>query len=193
MLWLRPQEECRAWDISSVVFSAGMWDMYQPMLRADFRLFDEYEHQQPGQGGGGAQPPFGFPLHAYWGARDGRVSRHMVQASGLLDCCCRQAAWERQQRRCTRVSSPLAAVCAGGPGGCVAVRLEGSAASPARRLPPQPWLQGWSRFTAGGFSLTEVQGNHLWPLDRTAKAQWLADIAARLAAPELARQLLHAA
>jgi hypothetical protein len=36
------QDECRGWDISDVVFSAGMWGMYQPMLRADFKLFDEY-------------------------------------------------------------------------------------------------------------------------------------------------------
>jgi hypothetical protein len=42
LLLLLLQDECRGWDISDVVFSAGMWGMYQPMLRADFKLFDEY-------------------------------------------------------------------------------------------------------------------------------------------------------
>jgi surfactin synthase thioesterase subunit len=42
LLLLLLQDECRGWDISDVVFSAAMWGMYQPMLRADFKLFDEY-------------------------------------------------------------------------------------------------------------------------------------------------------
>lgn len=42
-------EECRGWDISDVVFSAGMWPMYQPLLRGDFTIFDEYEFQHAGR------------------------------------------------------------------------------------------------------------------------------------------------
>lgn len=97
---ISPQEECRAWDISEVVFSQGMWGMYQPMLRGDFTLFDEYEFTGPqpgvqppgrgdglnggGSGGGGSQqPPFEFPIHAFWGTRDRRVTREMVQVRAV--------------------------------------------------------------------------------------------------------------
>ena len=37
------QDECRAWDINNIIFEPSMWTMYQPMLRADFSLFDSYE------------------------------------------------------------------------------------------------------------------------------------------------------
>ncbi len=37
------QEECKGWDINDVVFSPSLWSMYEPLLRADFRLFDEYQ------------------------------------------------------------------------------------------------------------------------------------------------------
>lgn len=43
------KDECREWDISEVVFSAGMWPMYQPLLRADFTIFDEYEYTHQGK------------------------------------------------------------------------------------------------------------------------------------------------
>lgn len=36
--------ECRRWDINEVVFG-GIWGMYHPLLRADFALFDKYEHE----------------------------------------------------------------------------------------------------------------------------------------------------
>jgi hypothetical protein len=36
------QDECRGWDISEVVFTAAMWPTYQPLLRDDFTVFDEY-------------------------------------------------------------------------------------------------------------------------------------------------------
>ena len=39
------KDECRGWDISEVVFSPAMWPTYQPLLRADFTIFDEYEYE----------------------------------------------------------------------------------------------------------------------------------------------------
>ena len=41
-------------------------------------------------------------------------------------------------------------------------------------------VQGWAEFTTGTFTETAVDGNHLWPLDRAAKAQWLQCIADKL-------------
>jgi surfactin synthase thioesterase subunit len=71
------QEECRGWDINEVVFDpSGLWGMYQPMLRADFRLFDEYEAVAAV-----SQPAFRFPLTTFWGDRDRRVTEQLVQVS----------------------------------------------------------------------------------------------------------------
>lgn len=30
--------------MAELVFSEAMWGMYQPLMRSDFKLFDEYEH-----------------------------------------------------------------------------------------------------------------------------------------------------
>lgn len=48
------------------------------------------------------------------------------------------------------------------------------------RACPGPTLQGWARFTTGAFSCRQVEGNHLWPLDREAKRAWLEAIAVEL-------------
>lgn len=47
-------------------------------------------------------------------------------------------------------------------------------------LPPLLPPQGWSRFTTGPFELHEVEGHHLWPLEKGSKAVWLGMIAAQL-------------
>ena len=45
----------------------------QLLMRADFTLFDEYQHTH------GDAPPFAFPLTAFWGNRDRRIKQHLVQ------------------------------------------------------------------------------------------------------------------
>lgn len=42
------QEECRSWDVNEVVFSPALWGSYQPLMRADFTLFDSYCFQHQG-------------------------------------------------------------------------------------------------------------------------------------------------
>ena len=71
------KEECREWDISEVVFSAAMWGMYQPLLRADFTMFDEYP-EKVGEDKEGEWPVFDFPIQAFWGTKDRRVKEGMV-------------------------------------------------------------------------------------------------------------------
>lgn len=44
------QEECRAWGINEEVFSPDMWAMYEPILRGDFGIIDEYTFCEPGKG-----------------------------------------------------------------------------------------------------------------------------------------------
>lgn len=112
--FLSLQEECRGWDISDVVFSAAMWPTYQPLLRADFTIFDEYEFNH------GGAPAFGFPVFSYWGRSDRRVKEKHVRE--------------------------------------------------------------WERFTKGAFKCEAIEGNHLWPLDKIAKAAWLEEVVTELGA-----------
>jgi surfactin synthase thioesterase subunit len=41
-------------------------------------------------------------------------------------------------------------------------------------------LQGWSAVTSGSFKCHRINGNHLWPLDKVPKQQWLARIVEEL-------------
>ncbi|KXZ41714.1 hypothetical protein GPECTOR_309g844 [Gonium pectorale] len=157
------KDEMRGWDINEVVFSDGMWQVYEPLMRADCTVYDEYELKPDeqlaeataaGAGGGpahsGPQPrpgrppvaPFEFPITAFWGATDRRVRAAFVRAATVL---------------------PLAAG-----------RIR------------QEHVALWSRFTTGPFRLHRVDGNHLWPLNNpAAKAAWLAEVVAAFQAAAL--------
>jgi surfactin synthase thioesterase subunit len=52
-------------------------------MRADFTLFDEYQH------GHAAAPQFTFPVTAFWGHRDRRITEQMVQ----VGCACWGGLW----------------------------------------------------------------------------------------------------
>jgi hypothetical protein len=71
-----PQEECRGWDVNEAVFSAALWPVYQPLMRADFTLFDEYEFRAAG--GARARPP------CVWLLPD----RHTRQVPGMPQRAC---------------------------------------------------------------------------------------------------------
>ncbi len=43
-----------------------------------------------------------------------------------------------------------------------------------------PLLQAWSRFSSGPFRCQQVEGHHLWPLDKDSKSAWLGHIAREL-------------
>ncbi|GIL59181.1 hypothetical protein Vafri_13849, partial [Volvox africanus] len=83
------QEEVRGWGVNDVVFSSDMWPLYEPILRADFTVFDEYELQpdEPYKYDVLADEdvnepppmePFGFPIAAFWGTQDRRIKRELV-------------------------------------------------------------------------------------------------------------------
>uniref|UniRef100_A0A1D2ACU8 Thioesterase domain-containing protein n=1 Tax=Auxenochlorella protothecoides TaxID=3075 RepID=A0A1D2ACU8_AUXPR len=79
------KEECRGWSVSEILFTPALWPTYQPIMRADFRLFDEYEFTRAGEA------PFDFPIHAYWGTGDLRIKQWMVEGwqrftSGSFAC-----------------------------------------------------------------------------------------------------------
>merc|ERR1711862_9880 len=102
------KNECRRWNISEVVFDR-MWSVYHPMLRADFKLFDEYEYKHQDK------PKFPWRVTAFSAKDDGMVTPAM----------CR----------------------------------------------------GWEEQTSGEFELVELDGNHMFPLNREQKSAWLAKIA----------------
>jgi len=107
--------EAMQWGINKVVFESTMWQMYQPILRADFAQFDEYEYQREGP------IKFDFPISAFFGKYDPKISKSDVER--------------------------------------------------------------WRSF-ATSFSLTEVHGNHLFPMglgdQRDAKVFWLERIVAEM-------------
>lgn len=41
--------EVRRWNVNEIVFQDMLWKTYHPLLRADFCLFDEYEHTHDGK------------------------------------------------------------------------------------------------------------------------------------------------
>lgn len=74
------QEEVKAWDkehfggAAKVVFEESWKDTWEPMMRADFKLFDEYKFRHAGA------PKFDFPLHCWWCEGEHFIKPEMVQA-----------------------------------------------------------------------------------------------------------------
>eukprot|EP00877_Chromochloris_zofingiensis_P010928 jgi/Chrzof1/6089/Cz17g09090.t1 len=67
------KDECSRWDINTAAFSPIVWARYQPLLRADFKLFDEYEYAKV------VSSSFTFPITAFWGSQDQRITQDMVK------------------------------------------------------------------------------------------------------------------
>lgn len=44
----------------------------------------------------------------------------------------------------------------------------------------QDMVDSWRRFTSSTFETIQIEGHHLWPLDKEAKAAWLGHICQRL-------------
>ena len=66
--------ECRGWDVSDVLLrDEGMWAQYVGLMRGDFTLFDEYVCHRAGE------PPFAFPITAFFAENDRKVTPAMVE------------------------------------------------------------------------------------------------------------------
>lgn len=108
------KSEAREWDVNEIVFTK-LWGAYHAILRADFELFDRYAYRREREGEDDA--PFEFPITAFRGVRDRKVSGEMVRA--------------------------------------------------------------WSRWTRE-FECVDVDGGHLFPLERDAKNEWLRVVVRRI-------------
>lgn len=100
----RAQEECACWDINDVVFkSEGLWGMFQPLLRADFHVFDSYRFDHA------SAPPFeGLPIHTFWvGADDDELCPSWgVQALGSFAFRCSWAPQAQSNLQVPQLWSP---------------------------------------------------------------------------------------
>jgi surfactin synthase thioesterase subunit len=66
------KDECRRWDVNELVFG-DIWKIYQPLMRADFHLFDKYDHVHDGK------ENFTWPLTVFHGESDRMITREMCQ------------------------------------------------------------------------------------------------------------------
>ena len=66
------KEECRGWDVNTVVFAPSNWPTYSPIMRDDFTLFDSYVYSP-------APAPLPVPVRAFYAAADKRIKQHHVE------------------------------------------------------------------------------------------------------------------
>ena len=66
------KQECRDWDTNEIIFSVNLWPGLEPLMRADFTIFDQYEYKRAGE------PRFDFPITAFVAKKDKKVTREMV-------------------------------------------------------------------------------------------------------------------
>ena len=79
------KEECRAWGMDEAAFGENAWRVFEPLLRADFTLFDEYEYEyeydeSDGRGVENENETFFPRLLTLRGTRDERITREAVSA-----------------------------------------------------------------------------------------------------------------
>jgi len=67
------KEECRRWDVNELIFQNGMWDIYQPLMRSDFHLFDKYDYVHLDEDN------FSFPITTFYATSDKMITREMVE------------------------------------------------------------------------------------------------------------------
>lgn len=64
--------ECREWDTNEIIFAKTVWPGLEPLMRADFTIFDQYKYGRAGDA------PFEFPITAFCATKDRKVTREMV-------------------------------------------------------------------------------------------------------------------
>ena len=80
------KDECRAWGMDEAAFGEKIWPVFEPLLRADFTLFDEYEYDENSHRRGvederEKEKQKVFPrLLTLRGTRDERITREAVSA-----------------------------------------------------------------------------------------------------------------
>lgn len=73
--------ECRDWDTNEVIFSKAVWPGLEPLMRADFTIFDQYKFTRADDG------PFDIPITAFWAKKDKKVTKDMVARWETFTTC----------------------------------------------------------------------------------------------------------
>eukprot|EP00798_Chlamydomonas_sp_ICE-L_P020966 gene20966-27821_t len=196
--------ECRAWGINEAVFTPGVWPVYSPLLRADFRIFDEYKFRPLGRSCSADAPAdaaehaavtLGQAMEALWMTT---ITAKEVDAADQAAVTPEQAteAFRLTAITATNVDAaeqaavtPEQATEASQVTPSTATKVAGwHSTSPTLPFPVHAFwgtrdtratrklVEEWGRFTCGAFSCTEIDGGHLWPLEKDAKKQWLSQI-----------------
>lgn len=160
---LREEEfkaECRGWDVNEAVFTAAMWPMYHPLLRADFRIFDQYrligdtQYKQDRQDALGRQ---------YSHEDQDRTDPHKKQ-----DKRYQHESLDSEDNQ-GKGNGSASGVCP------FTVPIHSFWGTQDRRI-TRDMVQQWNRFTTGCFTCSPVDGTHLWPLHKEPKTAWLQQI-----------------
>ncbi|MEW5298136.1 MAG: hypothetical protein WDW36_001289 [Sanguina aurantia] len=173
------QVECRGWDINETVFMPGLWEVYEPLLRADFRIFDEYTSSY--------QPPLLGPPTPPLLQRNQQqhTQQQQQQQQQQLD-------FSTTEREVCKASGDFARMTVEGKWECPAAASEPATAvfgfpivsfwgKHDRRVTEQ-MVRAWGRFSTGSFDCREIDGNHLWPLSSVPKMVWLQQVVKELGA-----------
>ncbi|KAL6762042.1 Alpha/Beta hydrolase protein [Haematococcus lacustris] len=188
------QDECRCWDINELVFTPAMWPTYEPLLRADFTLFDSYRYSGFRPAGPYPAPLLQEPSHcctpsllprSHESSSGGGTSLegewvkvHHFEGSS---CSCAGSSSLCLHKQCAAPSKDDVE----GPFGLPITCWWGEC---DRRVTPD-MVRAWGRFTTGPFSASQAAGNHLWPLQKEHKAAWLSAIVENLRKLQAAGQL----
>ena len=127
-----------------------MWPVYHGLMRADFTLFDEYEHKHAGM-------QCAYQPKAMTAIERKRSSYIESSTAAVVDSCklCEQVRVAGIQR----FDFPIVAYWG----------------TKDRKI-MQAMVRGWRNFTTASFQLIQIDGHHLWPLVKEAKLQWLTSI-----------------
>ena len=81
------QAECRAWGSNAQLFDSATWRLFAPLMRADFRLFHEYNHQHE-------RAALACPVSATWATHDACITEAHVAAWTAVATDCQLASVE---------------------------------------------------------------------------------------------------
>ena len=106
-------------------------------MRADFTLFDEYTHEHEGAA------PFDFPVTAFWGTADRRITQEMVQVRGceLLGAAGQRRPQRRRSHGWPALPPPAQGWARFTNGPFRLLRVEGNHLWPLQREGKAAWLQ----------------------------------------------------
>eukprot|EP00899_Mesostigma_viride_P022602 jgi/Mesvir1/3526/Mv11999-RA.1 len=79
------KDECRRWGVKEAVFQPDIWETFRDSLRADFCLFDTYEHAAGDAASAGDGAKLACPVLVFASEDDPKVGKHCPLHISLAD------------------------------------------------------------------------------------------------------------